>query len=133
MANQNPERLTTRPSYNEKHISEKYSFSNIEADGLWQRTKKYAKKYCTPSKECCKSSISSGLPFIEWIRKYNVRENLLKDTIGGLTIGIVQIPQSMGYALMAGLPPVTGLYVSFFTVVVYFFLGTCRNLSLGNF
>lgn len=37
----------------------------------------------------------------------------------------------MGYALMAGVPPVTGLYVSFFTVIIYFFLGTCRNLSLG--
>ncbi len=39
----------------------------------------------------------------------------------------------MAYSLMAGLPPINGLYVSFFSVIAYFFLGTSRHLSLGTY
>ena len=56
---------------------------------------------------------------------------MLKDIISGLTIGVIQIPQGMAIALMAGLPAMVGLYVSFFTVLVYALLGTSRQLSLG--
>jgi MFS superfamily sulfate permease-like transporter len=57
---------------------------------------------------------------------------LVKDIIAGLTIGVIQIPQGMAYSLMAGLPPIIGLYVSLWSVIVYFFLGTSRHLSLGT-
>jgi MFS superfamily sulfate permease-like transporter len=39
----------------------------------------------------------------------------------------------MGYSLMADLPPVNGLYVAFFTMLVYFFFGTCAHLSIGTY
>ena len=39
----------------------------------------------------------------------------------------------LGYAILAGLPPVTGLYVSFFPVILYAFLGSSRHLSLGTY
>ena len=39
----------------------------------------------------------------------------------------------LGYAILAGLPPVTGLYVSFFPVIIYAFLGSSRHLSLGKY
>lgn len=133
MESRGSERLTNRPCYNEKNITEKYSFNSVDTDNLWLNTKHYFKKYYTPNKACWKRYFKARLPILEWLPKYNVKENLLKDMIGGLTIGVVQIPQSMGYALMAGVPPVTGLYVAFFTVLVYFFLGTCRNLSLGTY
>jgi MFS superfamily sulfate permease-like transporter len=73
------------------------------------------------------------VPFFKWIRKYNVKENLAKDMIAGLTIGVLQIPQGMAYSLMAGLPPVIGLYVSFWAVIVYAFLGTAKHLSTGTY
>ena len=38
----------------------------------------------------------------------------------------------LGYAILAGLPPVTGLYVSFFPVILYAFLGSSRHLSVGK-
>ena len=38
----------------------------------------------------------------------------------------------MANSVMANLPPINGLYVAFFSVMTYFFLGTCRHLSLGT-
>jgi len=72
------------------------------------------------------------IPFFSWLPKYNIKENLLKDVVAGLTIGVIQIPQGMAYSLMAGLPPIVGLYVSLWSVLVYCFLGSSRHLSLGN-
>ncbi len=69
-------------------------------------------------------------PFLEWISKYNKRF-LLKDLLAGLTVGVILIPQGMAYAMVAGLPPVYGLYASVFPVLVYLFLGTSRQLAVG--
>ena len=71
------------------------------------------------------------VPFCKWIFEYDLKTNLIKDIIAGLTIGIVHIPQGMAYSLMAGLDPVYGLYVSFWPVLIYAFLGTSRHLSIG--
>ena len=56
---------------------------------------------------------------------------LLSDVIAGLTVGIMLIPQGMAYALLAGLPPVYGLYAALIPQVVYAFLGTSRQLAVG--
>ena len=49
----------------------------------------------------------------------------------GITIGIMLIPQGMAYALLAGLPPIYGLYAGMVTLTVYTILGTSRQLSIG--
>ena len=54
-----------------------------------------------------------------------------KDLIAGLTVGIMLIPQAMAYALLAGLPPIYGLYASIVPILVYSFLGTSRQLAVG--
>lgn len=51
--------------------------------------------------------------------------------VAGLTVGVILIPQGMAYAMIAGLPPVYGLYASVFPVLVYLFLGTSRQLAIG--
>jgi SulP family sulfate permease len=70
------------------------------------------------------------VPFLDWISKYN-KAFLLKDLIAGLTVGVILIPQGMAYAMVAGLPPVYGLYASIFPVLVYLFLGTSKQLAVG--
>nr|AKN21612.1 slc26a-8 [Schmidtea mediterranea] len=84
------------------------------------------------NKQGMKRCIREKLPFISIMMKYKWREWLLADFIAGLIVGIMHIPQSMAYAHLAGLKPIYGLYGSFFPVIVYFFFGTSRHISIGT-
>ncbi len=70
------------------------------------------------------------LPFLEWVPHYK-KSDFSKDLIAGLTVGIILIPQGMAYAMIAGLPPVYGLYASLLPLIMYAFLGTSRQLAVG--
>ena len=70
------------------------------------------------------------LPFLESLRGYN--GNLLaSDALAGVIVTIMLIPQSLAYALLAGLPAEMGLYASILPLVAYALLGTSRTLSVG--
>ncbi|XP_060593517.1 prestin-like [Ruditapes philippinarum] len=87
---------------------------------------------CKCSTLCIKHFVFSVLPCINIIRHYNLRRDLTGDIVGGLTVGIMHIPQGMAYAMLATLPPVYGLYTSFFPVIVYFLFGSSKHISLGT-
>lgn len=70
------------------------------------------------------------LPFLDWLPKYN-KKLFRKDLAAGMTVGIILIPQGMAYAMIAGLPPVYGLYAALFPVIIYAFLGTSRQIAVG--
>lgn len=70
------------------------------------------------------------LPFLEWSVNYK-KAYFLKDLLAGFTVGIVLVPQGMAYAMIAGLPPVYGLYASLFPVLMYAVLGTSRKIAVG--
>ncbi|CAZ96746.1 solute carrier family 26 protein [Zobellia galactanivorans] len=70
------------------------------------------------------------LPFLEWIPDYN-KNWFSKDLVAGLTVGIILIPQGMAYAMIAGLPPVYGLYASLLPMIAYAVFGTSRQLAVG--
>jgi SulP family sulfate permease len=61
----------------------------------------------------------------------NGDSTLQQDMIAGLVVGIVVIPQSLGYALLAGLPPVYGLYGAIIPVLVYAFIGASNTQAVG--
>jgi SulP family sulfate permease len=69
-------------------------------------------------------------PILQTLRTYK-RKELPKDILAGFSVGIVLIPQGMAYAMIAGLPPVYGLYASLMPVLVYVFFGTSRSLAIG--
>ena len=70
------------------------------------------------------------LPFLSWLRDYD-SSDLYKDFIAGMTVAVVLIPQVMGYAILAGLPPVYGLYAAFLGTAVAALWGSSRHLSTG--
>ena len=70
------------------------------------------------------------LPILQWLPYYK-KSYLSGDTYAGLTVGIILIPQSMAYALIAGLPPVYGLYASIVPQLIYALFGTSRQLSVA--
>jgi SulP family sulfate permease len=57
----------------------------------------------------------------------------MPDVFSGFTVGVMNIAQGMGYALLANADPVNGLYVSFSPLLIYAFLGTSKDVALGNF
>lgn len=74
--------------------------------------------------------LKSFIPLLDWLPKYK-KEYLGGDLSAGITVGIMLIPQGMAYAMIAGLPPVFGLYAALIPQVVYGILGTSRQLSVG--
>lgn len=77
-----------------------------------------------------KGSIASYLPCLEWGREYD-RGNLINDLLAAVIVTIMLIPQSLAYALLAGLPPEAGLYASIVPILLYTIFGTSRTLAVG--
>ena len=69
-------------------------------------------------------------PILNWLPNYK-KSFLTGDVIAGLTVGIMLIPQGMAYAMIAGLPPVFGLYASLIPQIIYAIMGTSRQLAVG--
>ncbi|MEM9887827.1 MAG: solute carrier family 26 protein [Bacteroidota bacterium] len=70
------------------------------------------------------------LPIFDWLPKYQ-RSWLKGDLSAGLTTGVMLIPQAMAYAMIAGLPPIYGLYTAIFPLFIYAIFGTSRQLAVG--
>jgi SulP family sulfate permease len=76
-------------------------------------------------------SIAARLvPSLQWLPSYD-RAWLRGDLSAGLTVGVMLIPQGMAYAMLAGLPPIHGLYAVTLPLAIYAMLGTSRQLAVG--
>lgn len=71
-----------------------------------------------------------SLPILQWGRAYK-RETLLGDGVAALIVTIMLIPQSLAYAMLAGLPAEVGLYASVAPLLLYSVLGSSRVLAVG--
>ncbi|NXD08080.1 S26A2 protein, partial [Nothocercus nigrocapillus] len=94
---------------------------------------KRAKKTCSCTPAKVKDCVFSLLPVLQWLPKYKLKEYLLGDVMSGLIVGVLLVPQSIAYSLLAGQEPIYGLYTSFFASIIYFIFGTSRHISVGIF
>ena len=70
------------------------------------------------------------IPILEWLPNYN-SSRFKGDFIAGLTVSIILIPQGIAYALIAGLPPIYGLYCALVPQLVYAIFGSSRQVAIG--
>jgi len=72
----------------------------------------------------------SYLPITQWLPHYR-QGDATQDSLAAVIVTLMLIPQSLAYAMVAGLPPVYGLYASILPLLVYTILGTSKTLSVG--
>ena len=74
--------------------------------------------------------VARYLPVLDWGRRYD-REKLTGDLIAAVIVTVMLIPQSLAYAMLAGLPPEVGIYASIAPIILYALFGTSRVLAVG--
>uniref|UniRef100_A0A8C9Q4Q4 Sulfate transporter n=1 Tax=Spermophilus dauricus TaxID=99837 RepID=A0A8C9Q4Q4_SPEDA len=118
-----------RSSYPRIHMEpQEKSHTNIK-----QFVIKKLQKSCQCSPTKVKNMIFDFLPVLRWLPKYDLKKNVLGDVMSGLIVGILLVPQSIAYSLLAGQEPIYGLYTSFFASIIYFIFGTSHHISVGIF
>lgn len=94
---------------------------------------KKLRENCSCSLDKLKNLIIGFFPVLHWLPRYKFKEWILGDTISGLLVAVVIVPQAIAYALLAGLETSSSLYASFFSCIIYFLMGTSRHISVGIF
>ncbi|KAM5193408.1 sulfate anion transporter 1 [Mantella aurantiaca] len=124
----------------DNHLDENPQYVHIQLErkankgvNIRKSLKAKLKKKCTCTAKETKKTITGFLPVIQWLPKYNFKENTWGDVMSGLIIGIILVPQAIAYSLLAGLKPIYSLYTSFFANLIYFIMGTSRHVSVGIF
>uniref|UniRef100_A0A8D2ZLD8 Solute carrier family 26 member 10 n=1 Tax=Scophthalmus maximus TaxID=52904 RepID=A0A8D2ZLD8_SCOMX len=120
-----------RSLYTEDRFKQAYG-SEDGATGSRRLRDKLAGR-CRCSKRACLHLLRDRVPIVQWLPRYRLRKWILGDTVAGLTVGILHIPQGMAFALLTSVAPIFGLYTSFFPVILYVFFGTGRHVSTGTF
>lgn len=75
-------------------------------------------------------NLSNYLPILQWGKTYN-KTTFTNDMVAAIIVTIMLIPQSLAYALLAGLPAEMGLYASIVPIIFYAMFGTSRALAVG--
>lgn len=74
--------------------------------------------------------LTRALPILDWGSRYN-RDALTNDLVAAVIVTIMLVPQSLAYALLAGLPAEAGIYASIAPIILYAIFGTSRTLAVG--
>ena len=108
-----------------------YRNPSKEDDSVRDRLQKAVVLKCSCSGKCLCDCVQDKFPVVEMIKTYKFKKNVMGDIIAGISVGVLQVPQGLSFALLAGLPPIYGLYSSFFPTIFYILFGTSRHVSVG--
>ncbi|VTJ68093.1 Hypothetical predicted protein, partial [Marmota monax] len=86
-----------------------------------------------PHYEDIKQWCRRRLPILEWAPHYNLKENLLPDTVSGIMLAVQQVTQGLAFAILSSVHPVFGLYGSLFPAIIYAIFGMGRHVATGTF
>lgn len=75
-------------------------------------------------------NLRNYFPILQWLPTYDKKWRTA-DVIAGLTVGVMLVPQGMAYAMLAGMPPIYGLYGGLVPLFLYAIFGTSRQMSIG--
>jgi len=75
-------------------------------------------------------NIKKIIPILEWLPNYD-KSYFKGDLVAGITVGIILIPQGIAYAMIAGLPPIYGLYCALVPQIIYAIFGSARQVAIG--
>lgn len=121
----NPDYFTRHPC-KQTEFDERYQYSKPQKQALRKRIVKCG--HCQPGK-----TVLSLFPALVWLPTYEWKKNIISDIVAGFTVAVMHIPQGMAYSLLGGVPPVVGIYMAFFPVLLYILMGTSRHVSMGTF
>lgn len=102
-------------------------------DGLRRQRMRISKGLSNLSPACIFGALRRKLPIASWLPHYQLREMLLRDFLGGAMLAIVIVPQGMAYGILAGLPPIYGLYSSILPPIIYMLFGRSKEMHVGPF
>ncbi|KAL1020908.1 hypothetical protein UPYG_G00006260 [Umbra pygmaea] len=122
-----------RNIYTEDRFKQSYGTEDKPHRRSGQHFREKLAERCRCSRASCAHLLRERVPIINWLPKYRWKKWILGDTIAGLTVGILHIPQGMAFALLTSVAPIYGLYTSFFPAVLYMLFGTGRHVSTGTF
>ncbi|XP_061630664.1 solute carrier family 26 member 10 isoform X2 [Phyllopteryx taeniolatus] len=121
-----------RSIFTEDRFKQAYGSEEDSTNGGVRLRDKLAGR-CRCSRRACLHLLRQRVPIFNWLPGYRFKKCFLGDTIAGLTVGILHIPQGMAFALLTSVAPIFGLYTSFFPVIIYMIFGTGRHVSTGTF
>ncbi|QUC17408.1 uncharacterized protein UV8b_01649 [Ustilaginoidea virens] len=102
----------------------------LRNDANWNRVARCIGRASRRLPSATADYLAEKLPVAQWLPHYDYRW-IVRDAIGGITVGAMLIPQALAYAKIATISIENGLYSSFFPPALYFFLGTSKELSPG--
>uniref|UniRef100_A0A182XPD3 STAS domain-containing protein n=1 Tax=Anopheles quadriannulatus TaxID=34691 RepID=A0A182XPD3_ANOQN len=116
--------IVARPHYQQEDLNNAFNYFKPKSN-FYQEALESMREMDT------KTCLTGLFPIFQWLPEYSFPSDFIGDLISGLTVGVMHIPQGMGYALIANMPPITGIYTAFFPVFIYFLLGTSRHNSMA--
>lgn len=104
-----------------------YHYSAVKKPGVYHSLKSHTRHFSLLKAIC------SLFPILKWLPSYQWKTDFSQDIVSGMTVAVMHIPQGMGYSSLAGVPPIVGIYMAFFPVLIYVLMGTSRHVSMGTF
>lgn len=121
--------LPERPAFNQEAFNENYQLIAPQKQGLKEAFKKLTLNGC-PTTQFWWDFAKARFPILLWLPEYQWKNHFFSDVIAGITISVMHVSLGMAFASLSLMPPITGLYVAFFSNMLYTFVGSAHHLAL---